>query len=68
MGKRRGFKLKFFKVSHIKRFSEERDSSSYHDFILILNFVYSFSLFSVYCIIRCCLWAELLLSDSKQSV
>ena len=67
-GKRRGFKLKVFKVSHIFRFSEERDSSSYHDFILILNFVYSFSLFSVYSIIRWCLWAELLLSDSKQSV
>lgn len=28
MGKRRGLKLKFFKVPHIKRFCEERDSKS----------------------------------------
>lgn len=28
MGKRRGLKLKFFKVSRLKRFCEERDSKS----------------------------------------
>lgn len=68
MGKRRGLKLKFFKASHIKRLCEERDSRSYQDFILILIFFDSFSFLSMYSIIKRCLWAELLLDDSKQSV